>query len=119
MALRRAGMGVVGWVCGIGLKNGLPSRELRERLGVNDMALVLQRCRLRWCGRVLRGDDDGWVKGCMECEVEGLGPGGGPGRTWREVVGEDCQARRLSTRDTVDRGEWRKLIKDVRRPGWV
>ena len=28
------------------------------------------------------GDDDGWVKGCMECEVEGLGPGedqGGPG----------------------------------------
>jgi len=106
VALRRAGMGVVGWVCGIGLKNGLPSRELRERLGVNDMALVLQRCRLRWCGRVLRGgDDDGWVKGCMECEVE--------------VVGEDCQARRLSTRDTLDRGEWRKLIKDVRRPGWV
>ena len=37
----------------------------------------------QWYGHVLRRDDDDWVKKCMECEVEGSGPGegqGGPGK---------------------------------------
>ena len=46
------------------------SKELRERLGVDDIALVLQQNRLRWYGHVLRKDDDHWVKKCMEHEVE-------------------------------------------------
>jgi len=37
-------------MCGIKLKGRLPSKELRERLGVDDMALVLQQNRLRWYG---------------------------------------------------------------------
>ena len=45
------------------------SKELRERLGVDDIALILQRNRLRWYGHVLRKDDDDWVKKCMEYEV--------------------------------------------------
>ena len=36
--------------------------ELRERLGVDDIALVLQQNRLRWYGHVLRKDDEDWVK---------------------------------------------------------
>ena len=31
---------------------------LRERLWVDDIALVLQQNRLRWYGHVLRKDDD-------------------------------------------------------------
>ena len=64
--------------CGIKSKDRLPSKELRERLGVDDIALVLQQNRLRWYGHVLRKDDDDWVKKCMEYEVEGprhRGPG--------------------------------------------
>ena len=49
-----------------------PSSELRERLGINDITLVLQQNRLRRYGRVLRKDDDDWVKKCMEHEVEEL-----------------------------------------------
>jgi len=67
-------MGVVRWMCGVGLKDGLPGGELRERLGVDDMALVLQQSRLHWCGHMLRKDDDGWVRKCMEHEVEGSRP---------------------------------------------
>ena len=40
------------------LKDRLPSKELRERLGIDDIALVLQQNRLHWCGHVLRKDDD-------------------------------------------------------------
>ena len=77
-------------MCGFKRKDSLPSKELRERLGIDDIALVLQQNRLRWYGHVLRKDDD-WVKKCMEYEVEGPRPRGSPKRTWREVVKEDCQ----------------------------
>jgi len=32
------------WLCGVKLKDRLPSKELRERLGIDDIALVLQQC---------------------------------------------------------------------------
>ena len=82
----------VRWMCGVKLKNRLPSKELRERLGIDDIALVLQQNRLRWYGHVLRKDDDDWVKKCMEYEVEGPRPRGRPKRTWREVVWEDLSS---------------------------
>jgi len=49
----------------------------------------------------------------MEYEVKGPTPRGRPKRTWREVVSEDCQAHKLNTEDAMDRGKWKKLIKDV------
>ena len=90
-------------MCGTKLKERSPSRELRERLGIDDIALVLQQNRLCWYGHVLRKEDNDWVKKCMEYEVEGPRPRGRPKRTWREVVREDCQARKLNTEDAVDR----------------
>jgi len=89
-----------------------PSNKLRERLGIDDIALILQQNRLRWYGHVLRKDDDDWVKKYMEYEVEGPRPRGRPKRTWREVVREDCQARKLNTEDAMDHCKWRKVIKD-------
>jgi len=101
VALQRPEMRMVRWMCGIKLKDRLPSKELRERLGIDDIALVLQQNRLRWYGHVLRKD-------------EGPRPRGRPKRTWREIVREDCQARKMNKEDAVDRCKWRKMIKDVR-----
>ena len=112
-------MRMVRWMCGVKLKDRLPSKELRERLGVDDIALVLQQNRLRWYGHVLQKDVDDWVKKCMEYAVEGPRPRGRPKRTWREVVREDCQARKLNKEDAMDRCKWRKVIKDVWWSGWV
>jgi len=72
VALQRAEMRMVRWMCGIKLKDRLPSKELRERLG--------------WYWHVLRKDDDDWAKKCMEYEGEGPRLRGCPKRTWREVV---------------------------------
>jgi len=94
--------------------NKVRSKELRESPGIDDIALVLQQNRLRWYGHVLRKEDDDWVKKCMEYEVEGPRPRGKPKRNWREVVKEDCQARKLNKEDVMDHSKWRKLIKDVR-----
>ena len=59
---------------------------------------------------MLRKDDDDWVKKCMEYEVEGSRQK----RTWKEVVREDCQARKLNKEDAMDHCKWRKVIKEVR-----
>jgi len=44
---------------------------------------------------------------------------GRPKRTWRKVVWEDCQARKMNKEDAIDRCKWRKMIKHVRWSGWV
>jgi len=70
VALQRSEMRMVRWMCGIKLKDRFPSKELRERLGIDDTALVLQQNRLHWYGHVLRKEDDDWVKKYTEYEVE-------------------------------------------------
>ena len=51
---------------------------------------------------------------CMEHEVEGSRPRGRPKKTWKEVVREDCQARKFNKEDAMDRCKWRKVIKEAR-----
>ena len=64
-------MRMMRWMCGIKLKDRFRSRELRERLGIDDITLVLQQNRLQWYGHVLWKEDDYWVTKCMEYEVQG------------------------------------------------
>jgi len=46
MALQRAEMRMVRWMCGIKVKDRFPSNELREKLEVNNTISVLQQNRL-------------------------------------------------------------------------
>ena len=79
-------MRMVRWMCGVKLQDRVPSKELRGRLGLDDIISVLQRNRLRWYGHELRKEDNDWVKKYMEYEVEGARPRGRPKKTWREIV---------------------------------
>ena len=94
------------------VKDRVPSKELRERLGLDDIISVLQQNRLQWYGHVLQKEDNDCMKKCTEYEVEGYRPRGRPKRTWRAVVRKDCQACKLNREDAMNRSKWRKLIKD-------
>jgi len=48
----------------------------------------------------------------MEYEVEAARPRGRPKKTWREIVEEDCQARKLNRDDAMDLNRWRIQIRD-------
>jgi len=111
MALHREEMRMVKWMCGVKLKDRVSNKELIERPGIVNITSLLQQNRLRWYGYVLRKDDSDWVKKCMEYEVVGSRPRGGPKRTWLEVVQRDCQVRGLSRDDAMVRGRWGKLIR--------
>ena len=75
---------------------------MRERLGLDDVILVLQQNKLLWYGHVLRREDNDWVKKCMEYEMEGARPRGRPKRSWTEVVQKDCQAHKLNRENAMD-----------------
>jgi len=111
VALQRAEMRMVRWMCNVKVRDTVPSKELRERLGIDDIILILQQNRWRWYGHVLRKEDTDWVRKCTEYEVEGSRPRGRPKRTWKEVVQKDCQAHNLNKQDAMDHGRWKKLIK--------
>jgi len=74
-------MRMVRWMCDVKVTHRFPSNELRERLGIDGIILVLQQNRLRWYWHVLRKEDDDWMKKCMEYEVEGPRPRGRLNRT--------------------------------------
>ena len=80
MALQRAEVRMVRWMCGVKWKDRISNKELREARIV-DITSLLQQNRLRWYGHVLRKDDNNWVKKCMEYEVVGSRPRGRPKRT--------------------------------------
>ena len=106
VALKRAEMRMIWWMCGVKLQDRIPSKGLRES---DDIISVLLQNRLRWYGHVLRKEDNDWVKKCMEYDVESARPRGRPKKTWREIVEKDCQARGLN-RDMP----WMKQIRDDR-----
>jgi len=111
VALQRAEMRMVRWMCDIKVIDRVPSKELRDRLGIDNIILVLQQNRLRQYGHVFRKEDAAWVRKCMEYEVEDSIARGRPKRMWREVVQKDCEARTLNREDAMDRSRWKKLIK--------
>jgi len=119
VALQRTEMRMVRWMCNVKVKDRVPSKELRERLGIDYIILILQQNRLQWYGHVLRKEDTDWVKKCMEYDVEGSRP---TGRQTQEDVErlckKDCQARNLNREDAMDHSRWKKLIK-IWDGGWV
>jgi len=51
---------MVRWMCSVKLQDRVPSKGLRERLGLDDIISVLQQNRLQWYGHVLRREDNDW-----------------------------------------------------------
>ena len=49
MALQRAEMRMVRWMCGVKLKNRVSNKELRERLGIVDIVSLLQQKQVWTC----------------------------------------------------------------------
>jgi len=49
-------------MCGVKLQDRIPSKGMRERLGLDDIISVLQQNGLQWYGHVLRKEDNDWVK---------------------------------------------------------
>ena len=106
--LERAEKMINRWMCGVTLRNGKSSEEIRNRLGIVSVSDLVGQGRLRWFGHVERKDADDWVSVCRNMAVSGER---GRGRkTWKECVADDMRMLRLRQEDAQDRAVWRNGI---------
>ncbi|XP_038052734.1 uncharacterized protein LOC119725402 [Patiria miniata] len=101
---------MIRWMCGVSLADRLSSEELRRRVGVEGIGIVLRRHRLRWFGHVERKEDVNWVKRCTNVIVGGPTPIGRPRKTWQSSMSDDMRLLGVNARDATDRAKWRRAI---------
>ena len=108
--LERAERMMVRWMCGVSLRDRKSSIELNERLGIEGVAEVVRRGRLRWFGHLERKNGEDWVSRCRELDVAGAKGRGRSKKTWSECVKTDLRSLGLKKEWAQDRMEWRRLI---------
>jgi hypothetical protein len=108
--LERAERRMVRWMCGVSLKHRISSIDLYTRLGVEAVADVVRRGRLRWFGHLERKPEYDWVSACRNIEVEGMSMRGRNRKTWSECVRQDLNILHLKKELAQDREQWRGLI---------
>ena len=74
---------MVRWMCGVSLKDRKHSVDLYILLGVQSVAEVERRDRLRWFGHVERKSGDDWVSACRNVAVAGVRCAGRGRKTWK------------------------------------
>ena len=93
----------VRWMCGVTLKDKVPTVELRRMLGVEGVVEVMRRGRLRWFGHVERKEVDDWVSACSNFEVADNKGRGRPRMTCRARLDGDIKDMRLRPEMAMDR----------------
>ena len=105
-----AGPVMVRWMCGVSLKDRKRSEDLCNLLGINCVADVVRRGRLRWFGHLERKSVDDWVSACRGLVVEGTRGRGRSRKTWEQCVRDDMKLLGLHPEWAVFRDMWRDLI---------
>ena len=93
-------------MCGVTLRDKVPTVELRRRFGIEGVVEVMRRVRLRWFGHVERTEVDDWVSACRNLEVAGSKGRGRPRMTWKARLDEDMKDMGLRPGMAMDRDKW-------------
>ena len=86
------------WMCGVTLRDKVPTVELKRRLGIEGVVEVMRWGRLRWFGHVERKEVDDWVSACRNLEVADSRGRGRPRMTWRARLDGDVHDMRAKAR---------------------
>ena len=100
--LERNDMKILRWMAGSKLIDRVSNKDLRDRLGLENLQSVLRKRRLRWFGHVERREEE-WVKKCTELKVAGKVGRGRSKKTWKEVLEKDMKLAGLRRQDAMDR----------------
>ena len=114
VALQRAEMRMVRWMSHWGKR--VANKELRERLGLDDIISVLQQNRVRWYGHVLQKTDNE--------EMYGVRSGGFQTKRWTKEDLERGCARHVNWTGrmlwiVVDGRSWQRIVGYQNRCEWV
>ena len=100
---------MVRWMCGVSLKDRRHSEDLCN-LGINGVADVVRRGRLRCFGHLERKSVDDWVSACRGLVVEGARGRSRSRKMWEQCVRDDMKLLGLLSEWVIFNDMWRDLI---------
>ena len=105
---------MIRWICGVKPSDDPSMDELHAKLGICDLAILVQERRLRWFGHVMRSN--GEINRVRSRPVPGRKGPGRPKKTSEECVKQDLKVHvcGLSEAGTQDRLSWRSSVKNSR-----
>ena len=110
--LRRAEKRMLRMMCGVQLADGVSTKELMVKLGLNSTIVeVVRQGSLRWLGHVVRKENDDCVKQAWRFEIAGRRGRGRPRLTWKGMMENLCRELRLVFKDGYDRVKWRERVR--------
>ena len=112
--LRRTERAMVRSMCGVKLVDRKKMEDLMEMLGLKEtLGRMAKANGARWCGHVIRRDDDNILKKAMMMEVNGKRKRGRPKLTWRRQVKESVKKVGLKIEEAEDRTTWREGVRAI------
>ena len=110
--LRRVEKQMLRIMCGVQLADGLSTKELMVRLGLdNTIVEMLGQGSLRWLGHVVKKRDDDYVKQAWRFEVEGSEGRRRPRIAWKSMMENLCRGLGLDLADAHDRVKWKERVR--------
>ena len=98
------------WACGHTLKDHMKNEEIREKMGIENIAVRCVKARLRWFGHVKRRGDEYSGRRAMEMVPPGKRRRGRPKLRWMGCVRKDLEVMGAREEEALSRETWRKRI---------
>ena len=96
---------------GVTRKDKIRNEYIRGTVMVERLGIKMREGRLRWCGHVMRRDQEYVGKKMIEMELPGKRKKGRPKRRFLDVVKEDMGEFGAKETDVESRTVWRKMIR--------
>ena len=103
---------MIRWICGVKPSDDPSMDDLHAKLGICDLAVLVQERRLTWFGHVMCSN--GEINRVRSRPVPGRKGPGRPKKTWDECVKQDLKVCGLSEACIQDRVSWRSSVKNGR-----
>ena len=112
--LRRTERAMVRSMCGVKLVNRKNTEDLMKLLGLKEtLDKMAQANGVRWCGHVVRRDEESILKKAMMLQANGQRKRGRPKQTRKRQVEENLKKIGLRVEEATDRARWREGVKAI------
>ncbi|KAI5715080.1 hypothetical protein M8J77_010243 [Diaphorina citri] len=100
------------WMSGVTRMDRIRNEYIRGSVKVGPIGKKIQESRMRWFGHLERRDEDYIGKQIEKLEIRGRRKRGRPKKRWKDKVNEDLREKGWRRGEALDRGLWRRRIKD-------
>ena len=101
-------------MCGVKLVDGKNAEDLMKMLGLKETLVKMAQANgVRWCGHVVRRDEESILKKAMMLQVNGQRKRGRPKQILKREVEKSLKKIGLIMEEATDRARWREGVRAI------